>query len=413
MKVRQFVVLFALVACARKSNPAVSYPITASVIVFDSVDSSTGLAQFKVEDRKFSSLTDINTLSGADLQVSEGGDLAATFIGGDYILAPEFTGATKPQLRYVVANGVVVPRDYKTLALLSTYYQFETLFDQVEKKFGLTVPDILSEAPDHKLQVFFEPTMSYQDNDLVGTQAKKLNAAYLPSLRKFAIFRTSAAEQIPLSANLQVIGHEFGHTIFEHVFYKGSFDENDRYQNEWAMRGLNEGFADFSSYTFTGSTDILRASIPYRALADERDFSLLSFSYENLGAADVEITYCAGGFYCEGTLFARSLYILKDELAKQNLVAADDFAKMLTSALASSLDDMKKIELPARKSTADEGAKRDIGYDGRVIGAFLDSLVANLPQNVQNVACEVFSSSSNFGTQGYPIDMRQHCQASQ
>ena len=74
---------------------------------------------------------------------------------------------------------------------------------------------------------------------------------------------------------------------------------------------LNEGLADFASFTVTGLREIVSHSIP--SLAKQRDLPV-SWTLDNLPAFDEErirsSSVCKQSFYCQGSLYASALYSL-------------------------------------------------------------------------------------------------------
>ncbi len=59
------------------------------------------------------------------------------------------------------------------------------------------------------------------------------------------------------------------------VFYRNDGEQKSRFASEYAMRGLNEGFADFLSYRYNQVSNILQSGIDIKDLYETRDFEKL------------------------------------------------------------------------------------------------------------------------------------------
>jgi len=248
----------------------------------------------------------------------------------------------------------------------------------------------------------------------------------VPGKQQFILFQRSNLEKVPLAANLQVIAHEFGHSLFERTFFENKFercDGNDetitsrtstkRFAQEYAITGLNEGFADVVSWGVTGSTDILRSSIDLADKADERNFATEGFTFASL--ADGNDEACSGRFYCIGSLLARSVRAaaiarsVETKVPSQRQAATKEFVTAVSKVQASLRGfDTKILPAPSANVTACKTPSRiDIDYDGKVTGAFLAALVKNLPVASRASYCNAFDKS--FGKSGFPAAARGDC----
>ncbi len=97
-----------------------------------------------------------------------------------------------------------------------------------------------------RITAFFEPQITQEKGASSVAASMKLNAAYVPGQHQFLLFQRSGIENVPLAANEVVLAHEFGHAVFDYSFYRNDGEQKSRFASEYAMRGLNEGFADFS-----------------------------------------------------------------------------------------------------------------------------------------------------------------------
>ena len=415
-------------SCSDES-PGVLGEIKAQVVYLDrdEVARNGGRAVFKVGAQNFGYLKDLKQLDGDFLKIVRGGELSIKDIAGSQIMSDKFEGGTGPNLRFDVTGGVVVPRDYSTLAMLSSYYQYEQVFANLGKVTGIKVEDFVAKSG--KLKALFEPTIKLETDSNTQVASQKLNAAYVSGQKQFVLFQRSAVEKVPLAANLQVIMHEFGHAVFEQTFFQNRFKAYDsdqpnldrnfagRLEQEYAIRGLNEGFADFMSYGLVGSTDILRSSIDIEDKADQRDFSKQRFVYSDLGSEDASrAELCNGSFYCIGTLFAHSLYQAMQALNidGSNFDARTGMSSLVVTAVSKAQGTLKTLStdiypLPNSyvSSCGSGGIKGGDVYNGKITGAFLNAFIANMPDNSKKALCDAFAN--NFGDVGFPTAARKGC----
>lgn len=378
-------------------------PYRAIVVAFTGT-ASDGKAQFALTEKTFRTLTDFNNLDGKFATIKRGGTLHVRNINGSIVSADSFEGGGQPSLRYTVKSGVASALDYSTLALLSAYYQLDEIYSTVEDKLGLSPTALQEKLPGGKHTILFEPEIKMNDGEGEITAGVKLNAAFSPSDKKFLLFQRSPVERVPLSSNFQVITHEFGHFVFDYTFYAGASKPTDRWSDEWSINGFNEGFADFVSWAFTDSTDILRSSIDIPQVANERDFSKTIFTFENLNAE--KPTACSGDFYCVGTIFARSLFEVWTSL--KATVSKKDMAKGVIETLSKCkalLDTMDASILPEKKDRDSLNFPELYEYDGKVAGSFLRAFVLSAPNDWKAELCNAFRD--NFGTHGFPSAARK------
>jgi len=377
-------------------------PYKAVVLAFTGKDAD-GKAEFSLTERSFRTLTNFNELDGSYLSMRRGGTLTIKEINGSVVSSENFSGGESPELRYQVKSGAATALDYSTLAMLSAYYQVDEIYSSLEEKVGLKPEDMQANLPGGKHTMLFEPEIKLSGQGTDVSAGIKLNAAFSPSDKKFLLFQRSPIESVPLAANFQVITHEFGHFIFDYSFYAGKFDAKNRWNDEWAISGLNEGFADFISWTFTDVSDILRASIDISAFADERDFVKTTFVFGDLSAEDPAA--CKSDFYCVGSLFARSLYetytALKSSLSKKDLALGTINSLKKCQA---AMDAMPETLLPAKADTSGLSRAAVFERDGKIAGAFLRAFVMNAPASWKTDLCSAFKK--NFGTSGFPTAAR-------
>ena len=189
-----------------------------------------------------------------------GGELEVELLSGSVVLEGRFTSGGAPRLRFDVEDGVVVAKDYPSLIMLSAYRQFDVALEAAGTATGISAERIASELG--LVEIYFEPAITIS-GDVSGQQVIKLNAFYVEGQGQFGLAQRSSLETVPLGANLLVIAHEVGHSLFELSFFEGTAGEcvdgtgPGRLTVEFAIRGINEGYADFVSFAVTGATNLL------------------------------------------------------------------------------------------------------------------------------------------------------------
>jgi hypothetical protein len=400
-------------SCGKQSAPSPNGPpYKAVVVALTGVDNS-GSAKFALEERTFPALKDLNNLDGTYLRILRGGALTVSEVNGSIVAADSFSGGESPKLRYTLDGEVVLASDYSSLAMLSGYYQMDYIYSKVLDVLGIEPSKLQEKLPGGKHTVLFEPQIVFKFDSASGSAGIKLNAAFSPKDKQFLLFQRSGIENIPLAANLQVISHEFGHSVFDYSFFEGIYDEKNYLGETFALRGLNEGWADFVSWNFTKSADILRSSINIAEIANERHATKTTFTWsdvvlQSLGGAPTDKTSgygeCSSSFYCIGTIFARSLIQAKTELSS---IDEKTFANGILVSLQSAQADMnaQAAANPAITpvATSDDSASPNTSTDwirqGQFTGGFLRAIVKNSPASFQATLCKKFSD--NFPGDGF------------
>ncbi len=325
----------------------------------------------------------------------------------------EFISSPLP-LHYDVNHKVIIPKDYNTLAMLSTYYQFDYIAQNIHFISDLMMEDLFKKFG--KINILFEPHMNVQDE--AGNELRlieKLNAAYHSNSHQFILFRRSGLENIPLSFNLQIIAHEFGHMLWHVYFEEGRSNKLspcDFFDTEYAIRGLNEGFADFVSYTLTGSTDIIANSFSFLGKADTRNFYNVSFDYDKIRGDEgaVNTRLCRNDFYCLGTLFAHALFLTQKNLGydQHHFKTSDSrgtFLKEITRALQNTQKSMVRSNVNCRVTNA-AAQLPSMQHHGEILGLFFQSFLTQLAfrPSLQIELCQQLKNQ--FGNQGFPQKYR-------
>lgn len=405
-----FLLIFLLPSGCQEKEKAVGPPYSAIVlqlIPLSATQARSEAPQYKYDKATFSTLEDLDNLAGTYFQMQQGGKLTAKYITGSIVFAKNFEQTKNVNLRYKVIDGTVSPKDYSTAAMLSAYYQYDTVIKNIETMTGFS-PSAIKEKFG-TIKIFFEPTIQLDSDSSTTQSSGKLNAAYVPGAHQFLLFQRSTLEKIPLSGNLQVITHEMGHAIWELAFDNGNTPDCNRINQEYSIRGLNEGFADLLSYTLSGSSDILKNSIDLSGTSTQRNFSIISFKYKDIsgGKAETENSICQNSFYCIGTLFANAIYNAQKNSGHDvtTLTGRSELMKIVTNAIKTTKNNMSST-LPAANFTdfcsPSSGDSKNTTYNASILDsffkAFLDSMSAGA---VKDNICS--NLKTNFGTDSFPL----------
>jgi hypothetical protein len=409
-------------ACVGSQEPP-GPPYRAQLIAEDSVDPETGVGRFSIAARTLHHLDSFDELKGPLYQFYRGG-VAHIHQGDDgELVEGTFEHGKSPALRYVVEHGVAIPRDYPTLAMLSAAYQFELVFDALASHTGFRAEYLTQRLG--RLRVFFEPSIMEADSSSVRVTIKR-NAFFDPRGNLFGLARRSHAEDVPFAADPKVIAHEMGHAVFFLAFAGARFEQCDarassenaqdpffpgRFDTEYVIRGINEGFADFHSFSITGGPNSLGN---LEGHGDERSLTADDYDWEALADPVLGPERCGGAYYCVGTLFARSLYqtLLRVGLDPRRGDDRAAFTREVVSALQGTVRRMKAnadLALPtdvvAHCESHDAAIVND--DDGQVAGAFLEAFVAAMPSAARPALCSELGA--RFGAEGFPEAFRGAC----
>jgi hypothetical protein len=213
-------------------------------------------------------------------------------------------------LDYIVEDGIAIPRNFQSMAMLAIYYHYERIFLFWQENLGLKLSDF------GKLRLFMNPRVEAKTANISVSGVIKVNAAFLPGPRDFWFFKTSPLEEVPINMNFGVLAHEFGHAVFDLAFAEKdrNFYEIDEKallldgseEKTTKLSAFNEGLADFFSWMVTGKLTEFGESLAI--LGKERVMPVKWTLSELEGKPEI----CTGGFYCKGSLFSSALY----EIAK-------------------------------------------------------------------------------------------------
>ena len=402
-------------ACAAEEDPGPPY--RAEVLELVATDPETGASSFALVESELDRLDDLDRLEGPDLAVRRGGELIIREINGSVVIDGRFEAPGRPGLRYAVEDGVVVPLDYPTLAMLSAYHQFSGVLDQVEAVASISVDEFVSRVG--PIEAFFEPRIRMEQG-VGATATVKLNAFYMAETKQFGLAQRAGVEGVPLAANPKVIAHEFGHALFDQLFFEGAqrlCSEEEvaddplsasRLGAEYAISGFNEGTGDFVSFAMTGSAsalqEVVRSDLADE-LAEDRNLILDNFVYDDLQGPDRP----CGTFYCIGTLWARSLYRAMIQLGLDTADAADRaaFARVVLTALGearASIAAQGLMPPPSASVAGCNGDSSDPDHDGQVTSALLAAILVEMPAEMRPALCGQLAE--RFGERGFSPEAR-------
>ena len=417
--------VFLLSACSESAErKKAGESFIADVLTIDnaSIDSPGSVPKFRFGPQPFKILTDVNDLSGGGLSLLQGGDLEVVEMAGSIIANGLFTGGNRPLLEYRINDGVVKPKTSKSLAMLSAMYQFDSLVANIELLTGKKPEEFSKEFG--SLRVLFQPAILMDDDGEQVRNYETSNAAYVAGAKQFALFKTSDSEKVPLSFNPQIIAHEFGHAIFETAFYANNYQTCDskdfdkanlfkgRLELEYVIRGLNEGFADFVSFAWTGSSNVLESSIGKSSASAQRNFSEITFDYDAWSSVS---NSCSGGFYCLGSVWARTLLDIYQgfNFDVRNGDQRKQFLRELVGMLKSTSEKLRAnngAALPPPDADIEmckPRQKKSGIIDDEMLGTFLKAFVESSSASSRKLYCEKIAL--RFGSFGFANKFRGSC----
>lgn len=382
-------------------------PYRAQVITMDETKSAESAVSFTVRNVDLPFLESTENLKSRFFQFLGGGQLKVEEVEGSQAIGAEYTGGGKLPLRFKEKNGILIPRDYSSLILLSAYHQLASVFQNLDTLLGITAEQYF--AKNGRIDVLFEPGFIISQDGIQAEVTQKLNAAFVPMQEIFVLFRRSAVESVPIAANLQVIAHEFGHAAFEQSFYRNAFAATGRLEQEPVIAGFNEGYADILSWAVSGSADVLSASIDFPGISDLRNFSQNRFTFEGMQERPES---CLAGIYCVGTIFAASVLAAHQELGLTNApqdrwTTSREIYRTLTltkTQMEAYQDTLMPSPLLSPGRTA-SGLVPVTSYDGRVSSVFLRAFLENLRSDWVKPYCVALIA--RFGESGFSLPARE------
>ena len=301
-------------------------PYKAKIVVTDE-------SGYTFKEVEISSLTDISSVSGSYVELKGGAELDLQENLEEIVKSsdPENIYADKGEklkINYIVENDIIVPKDFQSLAALTIYYNYETVFKFWEKYFELDVPTF------GKLTIYNNPKLTINTGGVNATIETKVNAAFVPGTRDFWFFKKSKRAKIPLKMNLGVLAHEFSHAIFDDIFAERRVESysTTSFISEKRLNAINEGVADYYAYMVTGRVTDFAFSFP--SIANERQMPV-SWTLSDISDPSRINLICQGDFYCFGSILASSLYEIASTLSTKYENSRVEVGKKLYEALSS------------------------------------------------------------------------------
>jgi hypothetical protein len=156
-------------------------------------------------------------------------------------------------------DGVLIPADFDSLAMVSIYYGLELSLEFFEKV-GMPRGQL------EQLDTYYWPDFEtiYQDGE---SEVIADNAYYMylnDKRRAFFVFPYDQFQWIPMSINSGIMTHEFSHAVFDSVVddpNRGLFAGMDSAAVNF-LYSLNEGIADYTAAARTGDPDFMSHTTP-------------------------------------------------------------------------------------------------------------------------------------------------------
>jgi len=232
---------------------------------------------------------------------------------------------------YIEEDGVLIPADFHSLNIATTYYNFERAYEFFHTRIGnLTV------------ESFGTPSVYYFPTFIEKTEPEKDNAAFDPPIGSFLILPFEKLQQVPLAINLGVIGHEYTHSVFNFrvfdqspipfPFYEWTSDLGLSTPGFNLLKSLDEGIADTfgTGITCSASFEVCDAtyfseSLPVeygeeRRLDADPPHCLSNTLKESLSGLSADTFTDAGYHYEIGSVLSGALWTAtRDEGAQEKL----------------------------------------------------------------------------------------------
>jgi hypothetical protein len=159
---------------------------------------------------------------------------------------------------YIESQGALVPADFHSLNMATTYFNFERARDFFVNKLGGTLNETR----------FGVPNVYYFAEYVERGELVSDNAMFMALARGFFIMPFQTLQQVPMAINQGIVGHEYGHAVFNYLV-DGSVPFPRPY-NDWAnglllgatpganlIASLQEGAADVFGVGTTCSDDLV------------------------------------------------------------------------------------------------------------------------------------------------------------
>ena len=239
-------------------------------------------SKYELFVERLNTLTSAQKIRGAVATLRGGGSLvieeafvkALTAADEEELLRSELVRGDDPvQAVYEKVDGVLYPKDWETLLMMSLYHHIEKGMD-FYRALGVDTSAL------HSIKCYFNVRVT-SFFLAWGAPVFTDNAAYTPVADAFLLFPDFFLnEGIPLVLNQGVVLHEMTHAI-KHRLLHGSERIPVYIADNWSRSEINayraddEGLADFFAATYLGDPNFIKASISGldRQLDKERIFS--------------------------------------------------------------------------------------------------------------------------------------------
>jgi len=105
---------------------------------------------------------------------------------------------------FIESQGVLVPADFHALNITTTYYNFERAYNFYNRIATL------------KPELFGTPTVYYWASLVMNSKVIDDNAMFMGLVQGFLVLPFDKLQQVPLSINGGVVGHEYSHAVFNY-----------------------------------------------------------------------------------------------------------------------------------------------------------------------------------------------------
>jgi hypothetical protein len=407
-----------LASCAPDSK----LPVKMVVLVYDYA------GRYQPQTVELTTPTDLVALGGPVARIVGGAsfDLSAKAMAGvpaNATLQQVLKAATKDEgsavrVSYLEKDGVLVPADFHSLNIATTYYNFERAFAFFQSVGGLAV------------ESFGTPTVYYFPTLVEKTEPEKDNAAFASLFSGFLILPFDQFQQVPLAINAGVIGHEYSHSVFNYrVFSKAvtpfPFFEWDNGDFEASpglnlLRSIDEGIADTFGTGITCSKDLATCDATFFGESLPLDYAqercldgpprcrlhcLTSSLTDKLAKLDATSFAESGYQYQVGSVLAGALWrAASDESVTAELTAGGARRAMFTTlykALAGGAGGSGGLRELAQAARTDQTRFRLDSSDGD--RGVLDAIVASsVNATLKTALCRAFLDRFNLTASAIP-----------
>lgn len=235
--------------------------VTMRLLVYDSESDS-----YVFDDVEITTLNDVGRLSGEATTMVGGSSMKLDYRTSKLIW---YNAGHSVAFQWTESDGVMIPEDYHSLAMASTYYNIElsTLF--FSDSLGLPPGSL------NHMKTYYWADMKVVESD--GEKYKAADNAFYMYLtakeQAFFVVPFDKFEWVPMPLNSGIITHEYSHAVFDSLVYglNGTAALPDVSLN--FLTGINEGAADYFSVARTRDPDYLSQSVPKGLYVIECNYS--------------------------------------------------------------------------------------------------------------------------------------------